>query len=274
MGTITYPHSIVDTDWFDANYVMDNFLVIKSAINGDLDESNLDAASDLVISDAEVSDNITTLLITPTSDMTLTLSELKRFTIGTGTSEVFSVDEDSEVVFDGVFQTFPIGTILMFDGTFVDNSTIPGWYICDGTDGAADLTDRFVMCSMTPDSTGGTNDAAVVEHTHTASTSVESATHTHTISLTSSTDTFDHTHSYAISSWNGSGSTWCTVYVDTTAHAVTSSASAWNHQHTFTSNVGDNDATHTHTLSLANEGDAAGTNMPVYYAMLYIQRIS
>ena len=65
------------------------------------------------------------------------------------------------------------GMIVMWSGSF---STIPtGYALCDGTSGTPNLADRFIMGasgSYPPDSTGGSADATVPAHTHTASTSV------------------------------------------------------------------------------------------------------
>ncbi|MDR1997782.1 MAG: hypothetical protein LBQ83_05615 [Candidatus Margulisbacteria bacterium] len=39
----------------------------------------------------------------------------------------------------------PVGTILMYGGTgWVNNSTLPGWYKCDGTNGTPNLVNKFL----------------------------------------------------------------------------------------------------------------------------------
>jgi hypothetical protein len=69
---------------------------------------------------------------------------------------------------DGIF-SLPIGCIIMWYGT-IDN--IPeGWHWCDGTNGTPDLRSRFPRGASstttgTPSATGGSDDAIVVEHTH------------------------------------------------------------------------------------------------------------
>jgi len=62
--------------------------------------------------------------------------------------------------------SMPIGTILMFSGTFVNNITIIGWYICDGNNGTVNLINKFVRGGATSGATGGDDDAVVVAHTH------------------------------------------------------------------------------------------------------------
>jgi len=59
----------------------------------------------------------------------------------------------------------PSGSIIMYNG-----DTAPsGWTLCDGTNGAPDLRDRFIVASGTSynrGDTGGSPDAVLVEHNH------------------------------------------------------------------------------------------------------------
>lgn len=85
---------------------------------------------------------------------------------------------------------FPSGGIIMWSGTI---ATIPsGWLLCDGTSGTPDLRNRFIIganaddggaakTSVTGSATqsGGSKDAIVVSHTHTAS--VTDPGHTHSL---------------------------------------------------------------------------------------------
>jgi hypothetical protein len=73
----------------------------------------------------------------------------------------------------------PSGAIMMWSGTI---ATIPsGWYLCDGTNGTPNLTNKFIIgadadsggaakTSITGSATqtGGSKDAIVVSHNHTA----------------------------------------------------------------------------------------------------------
>lgn len=44
-----------------------------------------------------------------------------------------------------IFNDLPVGTMMMFDATgWVNDSTIPGWFACDGTNGTPNLIDRFI----------------------------------------------------------------------------------------------------------------------------------
>lgn len=140
-----------------------------------------------------------------------------------------------------VFQnSVPIGAILMWSGSI---ASIPsGYALCDGTNGTPDLRDRFVVGAgnlYTVNATGGSRDAVVVSHTHTA------------------VAVGDHTHA-ALRNPNGS---------------IISGAN-------FQGGVGFGYDTpsgaggaHTHTI---NSTGVSGTNanLPPYYALALIQRIS
>ena len=60
----------------------------------------------------------------------------------------------------------PIGFIAMFSGSWTDNSTIPGWYKCDGNNGTVNLVNKFVRGAATSGGSGGDDDAVVVSHSH------------------------------------------------------------------------------------------------------------
>jgi hypothetical protein len=85
---------------------------------------------------------------------------------------------------------FVAGMIMMWSGTI---ATIPsGWLLCNGSSGTPDLRNRFVIGAFSDNAgvanttitgsstqTGGSKDAIVVSHTHTAT--VTDPGHTHTI---------------------------------------------------------------------------------------------
>jgi hypothetical protein len=86
---------------------------------------------------------------------------------------------------------FPSGGIIMWSGTI---ATIPsGWLLCNGSSGTPDLRNRFVIGAFSDDSgtakttvtgtstqTGGSKDAIVVSHTHTATVTDSGHVHTFT----------------------------------------------------------------------------------------------
>jgi hypothetical protein len=75
---------------------------------------------------------------------------------------------------------FVSGMIMLWSGS---TGTIPsGWVICDGTNSTPDLRDRFVVgagSTYSVDATGGSADATLVSHTHTATSSVTDPSHAH-----------------------------------------------------------------------------------------------
>ena len=86
---------------------------------------------------------------------------------------------------------FITGMIMMWSGTI---ATIPsGWLLCNGSSGTPDLRNRFIIGAFSDDSgtakttvtgtstqTGGSKDAIVVSHTHTATSTVTDPQHNHT----------------------------------------------------------------------------------------------
>ena len=93
---------------------------------------------------------------------------------------------------------FPVGGIIMWSGTI---AAIPsGWALCNGSNGTPDLRDRFIIGATQDDAgvaktnvtgslttTGGSKDAIVVSHTHTATTSITDSGHTHSVPTNSVT---------------------------------------------------------------------------------------
>ena len=75
---------------------------------------------------------------------------------------------------------FPSGMIVLWSGS---TGSIPtGWVICNGSNSTPDLRDRFVVgagSTYSVDATGGSADATLVSHTHTATSSVTDPGHKH-----------------------------------------------------------------------------------------------
>jgi hypothetical protein len=74
----------------------------------------------------------------------------------------------------------PSGVIVMWSGSVASIPT--GWFLCDGGNSTPDLRDRFVVgagSTYNPGVTGGSANAIVVSHTHTASSVVTDPGHLH-----------------------------------------------------------------------------------------------
>jgi hypothetical protein len=75
----------------------------------------------------------------------------------------------------------PTGGIILWSGS---TGSIPsGWFLCDGTNGTPDLRNSFIIgagSTYAVNATGGTADAVVVAHTHTASVTDPGHKHNYT----------------------------------------------------------------------------------------------
>ena len=139
---------------------------------------------------------------TNTSSVTLNINSIGAKSItknGTTalTANDILINSVVEVIYDGTqFQllnpanTIPSGVITMWSGTI---ATIPAsWYLCNGSNGTPDLRNKFVIGAYSDTSgvayttitgantqTGGSKDAIVVSHTHTATSTVTDPKHAH-----------------------------------------------------------------------------------------------
>jgi hypothetical protein len=78
----------------------------------------------------------------------------------------------------------PAGGIFLWSGSI---GSIPaGYVLCNGSNGTPDLRDRFIVgagSTYAVDATGGSANAIVVTHTHTATSAVTDPGHSHTIQV-------------------------------------------------------------------------------------------
>jgi len=136
--------------------------------------------------------------------------------------------------------TIPTGVITLWYGSI--GSVPTGWYLCDGSNGTPDLRNKFIVgagSTYAVSATGGSTDAIVVTHTHTASTSSTDAGHAHS--------------SLAGGYFTSSGG----LGYGTQGGGTTGTASA-----SITSNT------------TVNSAGTSGTNanLPPYYALAYIMK--
>jgi len=141
------------------------------------------------------------------------------------------------------FQTitsFVTGMIILWSGS---SASIPsGWVLCNGSNSTPDLRDRFVVgagSTYAVGATGGSANATLVSHTHTATDS-------------------GHTHTSTIKSTKKSGG-------DTPD--ILSAGENLSGDKTITSNTG------TANITVSTEGSSAtNANLPPYYALCYIMK--
>ena len=101
---------------------------------------------------------------------------------GTTAASTPSASDDSTKIATTAFvrDIIPTGVIVMWSGSIA--SVPSGWYLCDGSNSTPDLRNRFIVGAGSTYSvagTGGSADAIVVSHTHTAT--VTDPGHLHSI---------------------------------------------------------------------------------------------
>lgn len=146
----------------------------------------------------------------------------------------------------------PSGGIIMWSGSI---ASIPsGWYLCDGLNSTPDLRDKFIVgagITYAVADTGGSPNAIVVSHTHTASVTDPGHTHLSNVMDDSVTPFYDPV-SY---SPGGSGGVNQGI------------GEARNYTSRTTSN------TTSITVGISTTGSSAtNANLPPYYALAYIMK--
>jgi microcystin-dependent protein len=151
---------------------------------------------------------------------------------------------------------FVTGMIMMWSGTI---ATIPsGWVLCDGNNSTPDLRNRFIIGANADDAgvaktnvtgsatqTGGSKDAIVVSHTHTATVTDPGHTHTSTLNVWRGSNSGN-----TGAAWGGGDRQDATNVIGTSNSRVTSI-----------------------TVANSTEG-SSGTNqnLPPYYALAFIMK--
>jgi hypothetical protein len=137
----------------------------------------------------------------------------------------------------------PTGGIILWSGS---TGSIPAtWYLCDGTNGTPDLRNSFIVgagSTYAVNATGGTADAVVVSHNHTATSAVTDPGHNHTYNAPS------------LSNNNAAGG--IPDYIQQTS-----------------TNTGSNTTGITVATTVATAGvSGTNANLPPYYALAYIMK--
>jgi len=207
---------------------------------------------------------------TSTGTGSVVLSISPTFT-GAPIAPTAAVSTDSTQIATTAFvrDIIPTGVITMWYGSI---ASIPsGWYLCDGTNSTPDLRARFVVGANTTtypvSATGGSADATLVSHNHSASSSFSgSALGTHTHAANDS----GHTHTLPGSVANGGygpanpGANFSLFQTVTT-----------NTGYAIVSITGASAGTPAGSVStsISTEGSSAtNANLPPYYALAYIMK--
>lgn len=159
-------------------------------------------------------------------------------------SAVFPYSEGGTTYNASLNQVIPTGVIVMWSGSV---ASIPaGWALCNGTNGTPNLIDKFVLgagiSSPAVGATGGSKDAIVVDHTHTATSTVNDPGHSHTYNF---------------------------------RDRATSGASVGSSNNApATAQTSNNTTGITVSTSIASTGSSGtNANLPPYYALAYIMKL-
>lgn len=160
----------------------------------------------------------------------------------------------------------PVGGIIMYDGSLA--SLPANFKVCDGTNGTPDLRDKFVVGvsgTKALTATGGSADAITVAHTHTA-TFAGSALAAHTHGTTEAPHS--HTVDYVTSNSTGTSGPGLTAAPGNDTRNVSPSTTG------LTVNAA-SAGTPAGAVTVASTGaSATNANLPPYYALYYIKRVS
>jgi hypothetical protein len=167
---------------------------------------------------------------------------------GTNTTQLAT----TAFVTNTVTNRVPTGVITLWFGSIV---TIPaGWALCDGGNGTPDLRNRFVVgagSTYAVNAVGGSANAIVVDHTHSATSVVSDPGHNH-----------------------NDGNFNRLLQVTGTQTATTLDSSVGEPNLTSSGNIQANTTGITVTTTIANTGvSALNANLPPYYALAYIMKL-
>jgi len=159
--------------------------------------------------------------------------------VGTNTTQIATT---AFVLANGI----PSGVITLWSGSIV--SVPSGWFLCNGSNGTPDLRDRFIVgagSTYAVAATGGSANATLVSHTHTATSTVTDPGHSHTIAR------------------SGGGTTNPSIDAAQGLNTINFSAGT----------VQSNATGITVSTTNSTEGSSAtNANLPPYYALAYIMK--
>ena len=181
------------------------------------------------------------------------------FTVGgdfevTGTSEFTGAVTLTGGIAGGGF--IPTGGIIIWSGA--SNAIPSGWLLCNRSSGTPDLRNRFVVgagSTYAVGATGGSADAIVVSHNHTA---------------TSTSTVTDSGHFHDMGAIRDAGPYGTTTITNQLLEDWGSANTSTRSANTSTKTTGISVATSTTVASSGSSGTNA--NLPPYYALCYIMK--
>jgi hypothetical protein len=153
--------------------------------------------------------------------------------------------------------TIPVGGIIMWSG----GSVPTGWALCNGNNGTPDLRNRFIVSSgsgYAVGATGGSADAVLVSHGHTATSTVTDTGHSHLMNYQQKA--VEDTGGAQVSDMRfagGDGDGGSTNYANESGNIVGNVTGV------------------TVATTITAEGESGtNKNLPPYYALAFIMRVS
>ena len=146
----------------------------------------------------------------------------------------------------GAGSSVPSGGIILWSGA--SNAIPSGWYLCNGSNGTPDLTNRFIVgagSGYSVGNIGGSANATLVSHSHSVSGTTGNDTHSHS-----------YIDQYVVI--NNGYRPWPASNNDCAQRNINTGGDT--HSHSFSAN------TNTQGSSATN------ANLPPYYALCYIMK--
>ena len=212
---------------------------------GDVQGANIIATANVNASSGDLS------IINVTATGTVQAEHLK----STNDAEVVGVCTAAKFDGNGVI---PIGGIIMWSGT--DGNVPTNWQLCDGSNGTPNLIDKFIVgrgSAYAADSTGGSADSIVPTHTHTAT----GGNHGHPVrysTQSSGTVTADASGGFVLDN---------TGTQDFPANVANPGSTAGDQ-------IGQSGSLALTAQAPAGSSSVTNANLPPYYAIAYIMRMS
>lgn len=162
---------------------------------------------------------------------------------GTSTTQIATTAFVTTAIAAATAALVPAGMIMIWSGSV---GSIPsGWVLCNGSNSTPDLRDKFVIgagSTYAVNGTGGSANAVVVSHTHTATVT-------------------DPGHTHSLTAWHGAASAGQGGGADSGQR--------------LSSNTAVTSASNTTSITVANSTEGVSgnnANLPPYYALCYIQK--
>ena len=153
----------------------------------------------------------------------------------------------------------PVGGIIIWSGA--QNAIPTGWALCNGSNSTPDLRNRFVVgagSSYSVGATGGYSDAINISHTHTTNST---GSHAHGVS--------DPGHLHSYTNWSNTASKGG----DATNRSAPINSAAANTAGNYTGISISSGGSHSHNVN-SSGSSGTGRNLPPYYALCYIMKLS